>query len=167
MVDPTTHAPVLHPPTAGRLRRRPSVPAAPDGPHVGGPWLGHCPPSAVTVRHPRIRRNPGHVGRTLGRHAVAAVTPPATNTIASVRRRNATSGSRGPSVVPSQLASSEPGSQTRNAGERASVRIVCWIARIASPIAFAPTKYIARSARKLRGEALSRASSSTGATPLS
>src|SRR3954463_15324387 len=44
MVDPTTHAPVLHPPTAGRLRRRPSVPAAPDGPHVGGPWLGHCPP---------------------------------------------------------------------------------------------------------------------------
>src|SRR5919199_1873417 len=47
MVDSTTHAPVLH------------RPAAPDGPHVGGPWLGHCPPSALTVRHPRIRRNPG------------------------------------------------------------------------------------------------------------
>src|SRR4051812_18060656 len=38
---------------------------------------------------------------------------------------------------------------------------------MARPIALAPTKYIARSARKLRGEALSRASRSTGATPFS
>jgi NAD(P)-dependent dehydrogenase (short-subunit alcohol dehydrogenase family) len=29
MIDSTTHAPVRHPPTAGLLRRRPSVPAAP------------------------------------------------------------------------------------------------------------------------------------------
>jgi hypothetical protein len=48
MADPATHAPVLH------------RPAAPDGTHVGGPWFRHhCSPSAVTVRHPRIRRNPG------------------------------------------------------------------------------------------------------------
>ena len=92
-----------------------------------------------------------------------AVTPPATKTIPSVSRRNATSGRRGPSVVPSQLPASEPGSQTRNAGERASVSIVWRAARIASPIALAPTKYIARSARKLRGEALSRARRRTGA----
>jgi len=31
----------------------------PDGTHVGGPWFRHCSPSAVTARHPRIRRNPG------------------------------------------------------------------------------------------------------------
>jgi hypothetical protein len=48
MADPTTDAPGLH--------RR----AAPDGTRVGGPWLRHdCAPSAVTVRHPRIQRNPG------------------------------------------------------------------------------------------------------------
>jgi hypothetical protein len=47
MVGSTTHALVLH------------RPAAPDGPHVGGPWLRHhCAPSAVAARHPRIRRNP-------------------------------------------------------------------------------------------------------------
>jgi hypothetical protein len=51
MVDSTTHAPVLHPP------------AAPDGPHVGAPWLGHCPPSEVTVRHSMDPAQSGHVGR--------------------------------------------------------------------------------------------------------
>src|ERR671937_679638 len=29
------------------------VPRRRIGAHVGGPWLWHCPPSAVTARHPR------------------------------------------------------------------------------------------------------------------
>src|SRR5919198_5798777 len=67
MIDSTTPASAWHPPTAGRLRRRPSVPAAPDRhPRRGPVALPLCPlhvrRPASTVRRPppagRLRRRP-------------------------------------------------------------------------------------------------------------
>src|SRR5919205_282759 len=68
MIEFTTHALVLHPPTAGRLSRPPSVPAAPGAPPPRGSWGGppsppprplHAPPlhASPDARRARLRRD--------------------------------------------------------------------------------------------------------------